>query len=143
MTSGSGKPRLWSRMSGSEVALCTATGTPSTVTGASPGEIATQGTWVLRADIVITPREAFPRYQSFRNTFLLSDRLLCAIDADNEAVGQTLSLEPFSSLPYLATTRERKPSAGQPTGSGVEVAASTQSDKKPSAARRGSSSFAS
>ncbi len=106
-------------------------------------KLRTQGTWVLRADIVITPREAFPRYQSFRNTFLLSDRLLCAIDADNEAVGQTLSLEPFSSLPYLATTRERKPSAGQPTGSGVEVAASTQSDKKPSAARRGSSSFAS
>ncbi len=32
-----GKPRLWNRMSGSEVALCTATGTPSTVTGASPG----------------------------------------------------------------------------------------------------------
>ena len=60
MTSVSGKPRLWSRMSGSEVALCTATGTPSTVTGASPGGIATQGTWVLQADIVITPREAFP-----------------------------------------------------------------------------------
>jgi DNA-binding transcriptional LysR family regulator len=60
-----------------------------------------------QADIVITPREAFTGYRSFCNTFLYSDRLLCAVDADNEAVGETLSLEQFSSLPYLATTCER------------------------------------
>lgn len=60
-----------------------------------------------QADILVTPREAFVGHHSFRNTFLLSDRLLCAVDADNEAVGQTLTLEQFSSLPYLATTCER------------------------------------
>jgi DNA-binding transcriptional LysR family regulator len=60
-----------------------------------------------QVDIVVTPREAFTDYQSFRNTFLFSDRLLCAVDADNEAVGEKLSLEQFSSLPYLATTCER------------------------------------
>jgi hypothetical protein len=58
-------------------------------------------------DIVVAPREAFTDCQSFRNTFLFSDRLLCAVDADNEAVGEKLSLEQFSSLPYLATTCER------------------------------------
>ena len=42
-----------------------------------------------RADILITPREVFPDYQSFRNTFLFSDRLLCAVDVGNEAVGRT------------------------------------------------------
>lgn len=60
-----------------------------------------------QVDIVVTPREAFTDYHSFRNTFLFSDRLLCAVDRHNEAVGQTLSLEQFSSLPYLATTCER------------------------------------
>jgi DNA-binding transcriptional LysR family regulator len=60
-----------------------------------------------QVDIVVTPREAFADYQRFRNAFLFSDRMLCAVDVDNEAVGQTLSLEQFSSLPYLATTCER------------------------------------
>ena len=57
-----------------------------------------------QVDIFVTPREAFTGYQSFRNTFLFSDRLLCAVDRHNEAVGETLSLEQFSSLPYLATS---------------------------------------
>ena len=66
-----------------------------------------------QADILITPREVFPDYQSFRNTFLFSDRLLCAVDVDNEAVRRTLSLEQFSSLPYLATTCERGKTAAE------------------------------
>ncbi|HEY5351192.1 MAG TPA: LysR family transcriptional regulator [Streptosporangiaceae bacterium] len=57
-----------------------------------------------QADVLITPRDVFPGYQSFRHTFLFSDRLLCAVDVRNEAVGQALSVEQFSSLPYLATT---------------------------------------
>ena len=57
-----------------------------------------------QADIVVTPREAFTGYQDFRNTFLFSDRLLCAVDRHNEAVGENLFLEQFSSLPYLATS---------------------------------------
>ncbi len=57
-----------------------------------------------QVDLVVTPREAFTGYQSFRNTFLFSDRLLCAVDRHYEAVGETLSLEQFSSLPYLATS---------------------------------------
>jgi DNA-binding transcriptional LysR family regulator len=57
-----------------------------------------------QVDLVVTPRDAFPDYQNFRSTFLFSDRHLCAVDVHNEAVGSTLSLEEFSSLPYLATT---------------------------------------
>ncbi len=60
-----------------------------------------------QVDIVVTPREAFTDYRSFRNTFLFSDRLLSAVDRHNEAVGEKLSLEQFSSLPYLATSCER------------------------------------
>ncbi len=57
-----------------------------------------------QVDLVVTPRDAFPDYLNFRSTFLFSDRHLCAVDVHNEAVGSTLSLEEFSSLPYLATT---------------------------------------
>jgi DNA-binding transcriptional LysR family regulator len=57
-----------------------------------------------QVDIVVTPRDAFTDYQRFRNTFLFPDRFLCAVDVDNEAVSQGLSLEQFSSLPYLATS---------------------------------------
>jgi DNA-binding transcriptional LysR family regulator len=57
-----------------------------------------------QADLLITPRDVFPGYRRFRHSFLFSDRLLYAVDVRNEAVGQTLSAEQFSSLPYLATT---------------------------------------
>jgi DNA-binding transcriptional LysR family regulator len=57
-----------------------------------------------QVDLLVTPRKAFPHHQSFRRTFLFSDRLLCAVDRHNEAVGDKLSLEQFSSLPYLATS---------------------------------------
>src|ERR1039457_7050155 len=69
---------------------------------------ATASTRVLPPTLAPTaPRKPFAAYQRFRNAFLFSDRMLCAVDVDNEAVGQTLSLEQFSSLPYLATTCER------------------------------------
>jgi DNA-binding transcriptional LysR family regulator len=61
-----------------------------------------------QVDLLVTPREAFPDYQSFRHTFLFSDRMLCAVDRHNEAVGEKLSLEQFSSLPYLATSCGRQ-----------------------------------
>ena len=66
-----------------------------------------------QADILITPREVFPDHQDFRNTFLFSDRLLCAVDVDNEAVGRTVSVEQFSSLPYLATSCGRGETAAE------------------------------
>ncbi len=42
-----------------------------------------------------------------RNVFLFTDRMLCAVDVRNAAVGDTLSIDQFSSLPYLATTCAR------------------------------------
>ena len=50
------------------------------------------------------PREVFTDYGSFPNQFLFSDRFVCAVDANNPDVGETISLEQFSSLPYLATS---------------------------------------
>jgi DNA-binding transcriptional LysR family regulator len=57
-----------------------------------------------QVDLVVMPREVFPDYGSFPNRFLFSDRFVCAADANNPDVGETISLEQFSSLPYLATS---------------------------------------
>jgi DNA-binding transcriptional LysR family regulator len=54
-------------------------------------------------DLLVTPREAFVGYDRYRSAFLYTDRMLCAVDVHDEAVGQELSIAEFSSLPYLAT----------------------------------------
>jgi DNA-binding transcriptional LysR family regulator len=57
-----------------------------------------------QVDVVVMPREVFTDFGSFPHQFLFSDRFVCAVDADNPDVGETISLEQFSSLPYLATS---------------------------------------
>jgi DNA-binding transcriptional LysR family regulator len=56
-----------------------------------------------RADLLILPREIVggdsTRYQHLP---LFTDRHVCAVSADNPDVGDTISLEQFSSMPYLA-----------------------------------------
>ncbi len=54
-----------------------------------------------------------PRPAHLRRSGDLQNNVLCAVDVDNEAVRQTLSLEQFSSLPYLATTCERGKTAAE------------------------------
>jgi DNA-binding transcriptional LysR family regulator len=50
------------------------------------------------------PREVFTDFESFPHQFLFSDRFVCAVDTNNPDVGEMISLEQFSSLPYLATS---------------------------------------
>jgi len=57
-----------------------------------------------QVDVVVMPREVFTDFGSFPHQFLFSDRFVCAVDANNPDVGETISLEQFSSLPYLATS---------------------------------------
>jgi len=57
-----------------------------------------------QADLVVIPREAFPEHHEHPHEFLFSDRFVCATDAANPAVGETITLQEFSSLPYLATS---------------------------------------
>jgi DNA-binding transcriptional LysR family regulator len=56
------------------------------------------------ADLVVIPREVFPSHLRFAHEVLYEDRFVCVVDAGNPQVGETLTLEQFSSLPYLATT---------------------------------------
>ncbi len=55
-------------------------------------------------DLVVMPKEVFSPYRACPNLPLFSDRFVCAVDADNDQVGATVSLEEFSALPYLATS---------------------------------------
>ncbi len=57
-----------------------------------------------RADLMIIPREVFATVDEHPNTFLFEERFVCAVDAENDRVGDTITLEEFSSLPYLATS---------------------------------------
>jgi DNA-binding transcriptional LysR family regulator len=57
-----------------------------------------------RVDLVIMPREVFVSHRDFPHQFLFQDRFVCAVDADNCSVGGSISLEEFSTLPYLATS---------------------------------------
>ena len=50
------------------------------------------------------PREVFTAHREFPHEFLFRDRFVCAVDAANDTVGATLTLEEFSSMPYLATS---------------------------------------
>jgi DNA-binding transcriptional LysR family regulator len=50
------------------------------------------------------PRAVFTEHRAFPNVQLFQDRFVCAVDVDNDAIGETIALEQFSSLAYLATS---------------------------------------
>ena len=49
-------------------------------------------------------REVLGSFQDFPHEELFQDRFVCAVDAANDAVGSSISLEEFSAMPYLATS---------------------------------------
>lgn len=65
-----------------------------------------------RLDLLILPREALPSYRDFPHSALFSDRYLCAVDKDHPEIGDTISLETFGRLPYLASSAGTIPSLG-------------------------------
>jgi DNA-binding transcriptional LysR family regulator len=57
-----------------------------------------------RADLLLIPQEAFEEHEQFHYRVLFLDRYVVAVDQDHPEVGDAVSLEQFSSLPYLATS---------------------------------------
>lgn len=55
-----------------------------------------------RADLLVIPQEAFEEHAEFHFQVLFRDRFLVAVDKDHPEVGDEITLEQFSSLPYLA-----------------------------------------
>lgn len=54
------------------------------------------------AELGIVPREAYPTYDTMPHVELFTDRFVCAVDIDNAEVGDSITLDQFASLPYLA-----------------------------------------
>ena len=55
-------------------------------------------------DLLIVPREAMEVHADFPHHVLYRDRYLVAVDEDHPDVGDTITAEQFSTLPYLATS---------------------------------------
>ncbi|WP_432841947.1 LysR family transcriptional regulator [Dactylosporangium sp. CA-092794] len=62
-------------------------------------------------DLLIIPREAYPEHHLFPHRELFSDRYVVAVDRDHPDIGDEITYEQFTSLPYLATFsgRHRSP----------------------------------
>lgn len=63
-----------------------------------------------QTDLLIVPRAVFAGGGDFCLEPLYTDRYLLAVDADNPEVGDTVSVEQFSTLPYIATHFDLHPS---------------------------------
>jgi DNA-binding transcriptional LysR family regulator len=64
-------------------------------------------------DLFIVPRELEGSGVRLLSEDLFSDRLVCAVDADNEVVGESMTMRQFESLPYLAFAGGELTSAAQ------------------------------
>jgi DNA-binding transcriptional LysR family regulator len=64
-------------------------------------------------DLLIVPREAFPGFSDFRHEVLYRDGYKVAVDADHPDVGNSMSADQFSALPYLATHYDLQPSLAE------------------------------
>lgn len=57
-----------------------------------------------RADLLVMPLEAFEDHAQFPHRVLFRDRYLVAVDKDHPDVGDEITYEQFTTLPYLATS---------------------------------------
>jgi DNA-binding transcriptional LysR family regulator len=53
----------------------------------------------------------FPGYREFCHQDLFTDEWVCVVDADHRDVGDALTVQQFSALPYLAITSGSRPSS--------------------------------
>jgi DNA-binding transcriptional LysR family regulator len=66
-----------------------------------------------QVDLLIAPRQVFPGFASYCHESLSHDRYVVAVDAANTEIGETVSVEEFGRLPYLATHYEGTPSLAE------------------------------
>ncbi|MGW5147209.1 LysR substrate-binding domain-containing protein [Rhodococcus koreensis] len=57
-----------------------------------------------RVDLLLMPQEAFEEHTEFHHRTLFHDRFVVAVDKDHPEVGDEITLEQFTSLPYLAAS---------------------------------------
>jgi DNA-binding transcriptional LysR family regulator len=62
-----------------------------------------------QTDLLIIPRAVSPTGDDFCMELLYTDRYILAVDAANPDVGDTITVEQFSTLPYLATHFDLQP----------------------------------
>lgn len=66
-----------------------------------------------RVDLMITAMEALDDPDEFHHEKLFEERYVCVVDASNKAVGDHLTPEQFSAVPYVATHVGREPSIAE------------------------------
>lgn len=64
-------------------------------------------------DLAILPAEVAGAVAGLPSAELFSDRYVCAVDADNPQVGDTMTVEAFHALPYLAYSGGTFPSVAE------------------------------
>lgn len=57
-----------------------------------------------QVDLAVMPQEVFTAYQEFPHQVLFRDRFVVAVDAANPDVGDSISAEQFSTMPYQASS---------------------------------------
>jgi DNA-binding transcriptional LysR family regulator len=66
-----------------------------------------------RVDLALVPAELVPERTDLPRLVLFRDRYVCAVDADNRAVGDRLTAEQFAAHPFLASSAGALPALGQ------------------------------
>ncbi|MFJ9381248.1 LysR family transcriptional regulator [Streptomyces sp. NPDC101455] len=64
-----------------------------------------------QTDLAIVSRDVFPAYRDYRHTVLFREKWMCVVDANSTDLGDTISLDEFSGLPYVATSTGSLPSS--------------------------------
>jgi len=78
-----------------------------------PGDDAADRLRRHEADLMLIPREVLTQNSEFHVSPLFEDRYLVALDKDHPEVGAELSLEQFSSLPYVAMSPGYQPAISE------------------------------
>lgn len=66
-----------------------------------------------QVDLLVVPRELLPEQSGHRGHELFRDRYVCAVAADDDTVGDTISAEDFASRRHLVNDGGRLPALGQ------------------------------
>lgn len=66
-----------------------------------------------QVDLAVVPREIMPERAGLPHVDLFHDRYVCAVDAGNRNVGDTLTPEQFAAQPHLASAGGALPALGQ------------------------------
>jgi DNA-binding transcriptional LysR family regulator len=64
-------------------------------------------------DLALVPQELMPERVGLPHEELFRDRYVCAVDADNQVIGEAMTVEQFTRQPHLASSGGPLPALGQ------------------------------